>query len=215
MNTIPVDHYNEVKTTIGPDVSLLVVSKTRSEEEIMAYYALGQRCFGENHAQEILAKKDLPADIEWHFIGHLQRNKVRSIAPYVSMVESLDNLPLAKVIEKECARIGKVMPCLAEFHLAVQDENKTGLAEEDAFAFIDEIMKLPHIHLEGIMAMGPHTEDEEEIRRIFLQGKELFDRIREKYGDQIRILSMGMSDDYRIAVECGSTQVRIGSYLFY
>jgi len=181
----------------------------------MAYYALGQRCFGENHAQEILAKKDLPADIEWHFIGHLQRNKVRSIAPYVSMVESLDNLPLAKVIEKECARIDKVMPCLAEFHLAVQDENKTGLAEEDAFAFIDEIMKLPHIHLEGIMTMGPHTEDEEEIRRIFLQGKELFDRIREKYGEQIRILSMGMSDDYRIAVECGSTQVRIGSYLFY
>ena len=215
MNTIPVDHYEEVKTIIGPDVRLLVVSKTRSEEEIMAYYALGQRCFGENHAQEILAKKDLPADIEWHFIGHLQRNKVRSIAPYVSMIESLDNLPLAKVIEKECARIGKVMPCLAEFHLALQDENKTGLAQEDAFAFIDEVMQLPHIHLEGIMAMGPHTEDEEEIRRIFLQGKALFDRIRERYGDQIRILSMGMSDDFRIAAECGSTQVRIGSYLFY
>lgn len=215
MTLIPIEHYEQVKRTAGSTAELLVVSKTRSKEEIMAYYELGQRAFGENHAQEILAKKDLPSDIQWHFIGHLQRNKVKSIAPYVSMVESLDNLALARVIDKECAKIGRIMPCLAEFHLAVQDENKTGLAEEDALTFIEEVMKLPNIRLEGMMAMGPHTDDREEIRRVFTHGRELFERLRDTFGEQFHILSMGMSDDYDIAVECGSTEIRVGSYLFY
>ncbi len=215
MNMIPADHYEHVKEVIQGKADLLVVSKMRSKEEILAYYALGQRDFGENHAQELLAKKDLPDDIRWHFIGHLQRNKVRSIAPYTAMIESLDNLELAKVINKECAKINKVMPCLAEFHLAVQDENKTGIAEDDAFAFLDEVMKMPNIRIVGMMAMGPHTDDEEEIRRVFLRGRDLFEKMQERYGEQIAVLSMGMSDDYPIAVECGSTQVRVGSYLFY
>ena len=208
------EHYKEVLERLDGRARLCAVSKMHTEEEIRAAYDNGQRIFGENKANELCRKAEaLPKDIEWHFIGHLQRNKVRQILPYVSCIQSLDSLRLAMVIEKEAARIDKEISCLLEFHLALSDFNKTGLPEEMAGKML-KACNLPHINIEGIMAMGPHTEDEEEIRRVFERGHALFERLQ-KEDEKIRILSMGMSDDYPIAVSCGANLVRIGSYLFH
>lgn len=207
------EHYEKVKETIQ-DAQLCVVSKKRSEEEILSYYEEGERIFGENHALEFVEKaKDLPKDIKWQFIGHLQRNKVKMILPYVDRIQSLDNTELAKVIEKEAAKLNKKQKVLVEFHLAEEDTNKTGLPAEEADAFFEEVMQYEHLAIEGIMVMGPHTDDEEKIRQVFEEAHALFMRLKEKY-PQLHILSMGMSDDYPIAVQCGSTMVRVGTYLF-
>ena len=195
---------------------LCVVTKRRTDEEVMSYYEEGERIFAENRAQDLIRRASaLPDDISWQFIGHLQKNKVRSILPVVSCIQSLDSIALAEIIEKEAARINKTVDVLAEFHLASEDENKTGLNPDEAFAFFDEVMKLEHLNLSGIMAMGPHTDDEQLVRDVFLQGKKLFDALQERYGkDRITTLSMGMSSDYKTALTCGSTMVRIGTYLF-
>jgi hypothetical protein len=183
-------------------------------EDILAAYELGQRIFGENHAAELCEKaKNLPQDIQWHFIGHLQRNKVKAILPYVSCIQSLDSMRLAEVIEKEAAKQDRIVSCLLEFHLALSDTNKTGLLEGDAMEMLEKCRELKHIKIDGIMTMGPHTEAEDEIRRVFERGHDLFLRLQEK-DPNIRILSMGMSDDYMTALDCGSNMVRIGSYLF-
>ena len=206
-------HYEEVKTRLKGKAALLAVSKQHTAEEIQTAYDMGQRMFGENKANELCRKAEvLPKDIEWHFIGHLQRNKVRQILPVVSCIQSLDSVRLAQEIEKEAARIDRTVSCLLEFHLALCDENKTGLPEEDALAIL-KACRLPHIRIEGIMAMGPHTEDEAEIRRVFERGYALFRRLQ-KEDENIRILSMGMSGDYQIAVSCGANLVRLGSCLF-
>ena len=211
---INIEHYKQVKQDLPAHTELCVVSKRRSREDILAYYDLGERLFAENKAQELLTKADLKDDIRWSFIGHLQRNKVRQILPYVSLIQSLDSLELAQVIEKECTRINKTVDVLAEFHLAVNDTNKTGLDEADALSFVQACRQFPHLRLTGMMAMGPHTDDEEEIRRVFTHGQELFEALQKECGDTFTTLSMGMSHDYRIACACGSTMVRIGSYLF-
>ncbi len=209
------EHYEQVKASLHGAV-LCVVTKRRTDEEVMSYYEEGERIFAENRAQDLIRRASaLPDDISWQFIGHLQKNKVRSILPVVSCIQSLDSIALAEIIEKEAARINKTVDVLAEFHLASEDENKTGLNPDDAFAFFDEVMKLEHLNLCGIMAMGPHTDDEQRVRDVFLQGKKLFDALQERYGkDRITTLSMGMSSDYKTALSCGSTMVRIGTYLF-
>ncbi len=208
------EHYLRVKEQLNGRAELCAVSKKHTCEEIQAAYDLGQRVFGENHAAELCTKaQQLPQDISWHFIGHLQRNKVKAVLPYVSCIQSLDSLRLAQVIEKEAAKIGKTVPCLLEFHLASEDTNKTGLLEEEAEPMLEECRKLEHLRIDGIMTMGPHTEDEAEIRRVFEQARGLYERLREKE-EGIHILSMGMSDDYQTALACGSNMVRIGSYLF-
>ena len=210
------ENLKEVTAKLPEGVRLVAVSKFHPVEELAQAYEAGQRLFGENRAQELIAKAPLlPKDIRWHFIGHLQKNKVRSILPVVSCIQSLDSIALAEIIEKEAARINKTVDVLAEFHLASEDENKTGLNPDEAFAFFDEVMKLEHLNLCGIMAMGPHTDDEQRVRDVFLQGKKLFDALQERYGkDRITTLSMGMSSDYKTALSCGSTMVRIGTYLF-
>ena len=182
----------------------------------MSYYETGERIFGENHAKELVEKaKQLPEDIQWQFIGHLQRNKVKDILPYVTLIQSLDNMALAQVIEKEASKIDKQIDVLVEFHLAQDDLNKTGLAKEEAIPFITNCLACKHIHIKGIMVMGPHTEDEEKIASVFAEANQLFHQIREAFPEEdIRILSMGMSDDYPIALANGSTMVRIGTYLF-
>jgi len=208
-------HYQCVKEAAGSSAQLCVVTKKRSRQQIMEYYDCGERLFGENHAQELLDKVDLAPDIRWQFIGHLQRNKVRQIVPYVDCIQSLDSLALAAVIDRECGRIGKVMKCLAEFHLAAEDTNKTGLAAEEALPFFRECGKLAHIDVCGIMVMGPHTENEAEIARVFTQAHDLYLQLQDAFGpDKVRILSMGMSADYRIALRCGSNMIRVGTYLF-
>ncbi|MBQ7994280.1 MAG: YggS family pyridoxal phosphate-dependent enzyme [Solobacterium sp.] len=210
------DHYETVKQTIQNKAVLCTVTKRRSLEEIMEFYNAGERVFGENRAQDLVSRAAaLPKDIEWQFIGHLQRNKVKEILPIVSRIQSLDNLALANVIEKEAAKAGLTVSVLAEFHLAEEDTNKTGLSADEAFSFVKEVMKLEHIRLEGMMVMGPHTDDEERIREVFTEAHDLFVSLRKEFGEEtFHVLSMGMSDDYRIAVECGSTMVRIGTYLF-
>ena len=181
----------------------------------MSYYHEGERIFAENRAQDLCARASrMPDDIRWQFIGHLQRNKVRSVLPYVSCIQSLDSLRLAQTIEEEAARIRKTVDVLAEFHLASEDSRKTGLDAAEASAFFAEVSQLAHLHLKGIMVMGPHTDDRDRIRTVFLQGKELFDSLREEYGGDIGVLSMGMSADWDIALSCGSTMVRVGTYLF-
>ncbi len=209
------EHYENVKKTIG-NAELCVVTKKRSEEEILSYYRAGERVFGENHAGELTAKaENLPQDIQWQFIGHLQTNKVRQIFPYVSRIQSLDSLKLAETIEKECVRNNRNMNCLTEFHLAEEDTNKSGIPIEEADSFLHACLQYPHLKIEGIMVMGPHTDDSERIKFVFMKAKKLYHSLKDAFPQMpIHILSMGMSADYQIAVECGSNMVRVGTYLF-
>ena len=208
--------YTEVKAALGDSASLCIVTKHRTPEQILSYYDAGERVFGENRITELKEKYEiLPKDIEWHFIGHLQKNKVRDTVRRVSCIQSLDSLPLAECIEKECAKQQKTMRVFAEFHMADEDENKTGLSPADAFAFFDACRKYEHLDLCGIMVMGPHTDDEDRIREVFAKAHALFTELQKRYGsDTVTTLSMGMSDDYKIALSCGSTMVRLGTCLF-
>lgn len=203
--------YKEIKKDLK-NIDLCIVTKNRSKEEIMHYYNLNERIFGENRAQELLTKVDLPNDIKWHFIGRLQTNKVRSILPYVDCIQSVDSLRLAKFINKEAKRIDKVVNVLIQFNLS-QEETKTGLSYEDAFDFFKQCEELTNINIKGIMLMGPNVDDKEEIKKVFKQGRELFDSLKLKYSN-LDTLSMGMSDDYKLAIEENTTMVRIGSILF-
>lgn len=209
-------HYKQIKE-YAKNIDLCVVSKKRSIQEIQSYYDIGERIFGENRADEFLIKtKQLPTDISWQFIGHLQRNKVKEILPYVSCIQSLDNIPLARVIEKEAAKISKKINVLVELHMAMEDTNKSGLNPDEVDDFINTIMQeCPHIQIQGIMAMGPHTDSTERIHEVFQQVNQIYQRLQNKFGKQMfHTLSMGMSHDYQIAIEHGSTMLRIGTYLF-
>ena len=206
-------HYKEVKKTLGNKVRLCVVSKNRTKEEIMSYYDAGERIFGENRAKELLNKIDLPHDIAWHFIGHLQRNKVRAILPYVSCIESLDTTALADTIEKEAERIDKEIDVLCEFRMASEDTEKSGHDPRDAEHFVSYCLEKKHLNVKGIMVMGPHTDDQARITEVFRQARTLLDRLQHSHPG-LTELSMGMSHDYKQAVQCGSTMVRIGTYLF-
>ena len=194
---------------------LLIVSKHRSIAQIQAYYDRGARDFGENRAQELLQKApQLPSDIRWNFIGHLQRNKVRAVLPYLHRVCSLDSLELAAVLDKEAARLSRTIGVLSEFNLA-QETTKTGLAAAQADAFFEALSQFEHLIPEGIMVMGPHVEDEAAIAAVFRQARAFFDRLKTNYGGpQFTICSMGMSHDYPIALREGSTQLRLGTILF-
>lgn len=206
-------HYEIVKQNIG-NAELCIVSKHRTVGQAMAFYDLGERIFAENRAQELIEKAlQMPADIRWQYIGHLQRNKVRAVLPYISCVQSLDSLQLAETIERECIRIGKTVDALLEVHLALQDTNKTGMTADEAYELLQNAERFPHIQMKGLMVMGPHTDDEDAVRAVFLKANELFKDMQKQY-PPFQTLSMGMSSDYKIAVECGSTMVRIGTYLF-
>ncbi|MBP3891807.1 MAG: YggS family pyridoxal phosphate-dependent enzyme [Solobacterium sp.] len=204
--------YQAIKEALPKGVTLCIVSKHHTTKDILDYYALGERIFAENRLQELQEKYPLKEDIQWHFIGHVQKNKVRQIVPMVSMIQSVDSIALVDCIQKECVRIQKKMPILAEFHLALDDTHKTGLLEEEADAFFTHCQSLDHILLEGIMVMGPHTTDINEIHQVFQKAQDLFETLKKKY--PITTLSMGMSDDYPIALAHGSTMVRIGSALY-
>ena len=210
------DHYRNVLQALDGKASLLIVSKYHSVPEIMEYYNLGIRHFGENRMQELLEKKEkLPQDIRWHFLGHLQKDKVKKVVPIVAMIQSLDSFELADKIEQVSAKIGKIMPCLIELHLADDGGKKTGLAKEELLPLMEHCQNLPHLDIQGIMVMGPNVEDEQAIRRTFQEGYSLFQMLQSRYGEEkIRVYSAGMSSDFLIALEEGSTQIRIGSYLF-
>lgn len=197
-------------------VRLIAVSKTKSEELIREAYDAGQRDFGENYVQEILKKAPvLPADIKWHMIGHLQRNKVRQIIDKVYMIHSVDSLKLAQEISKEAEKKGIIMPVLIEVNVG-GEESKSGIALEDAVSLAEEAGKLPGIELRGLMCVPPVCEDPSDSIPYFTKLKEIFVDIKGKKSDNSGVceLSMGMSHDYPEAIRCGATMVRIGTRIF-
>ena len=201
------------------DVTLVAVSKTHPPERIMEIYRQGQRIFGENRAQEMLEKHAaLPADIEWHLIGHLQTNKVKYIAPFVRMIHSADSLKLLQEIDKQALKCGRVIDCLLQFHIAAED-TKYGFGKQEAFDMLagPDFSRLKNIRICGIMGMATFTDDESQVRREFRALKTIFDELKSRFfsvAPHFREISMGMSGDWRLAVEEGSTMVRIGSLIF-
>lgn len=209
----------EVKSNIPEGVTLVAVSKFHPNEYIEAAYAEGQREFGESHEQELSKKYDtLPKDIQWHFIGHLQTNKVKYIAPYISMVDAVDSLKLLKEINKQAAKHDRVIDVLLELHIA-QEATKYGLTIDACRQLLDdgEWRNLNNVRICGLMMMASNTDDENQIRSEFIQAADFFDEVKAKYfADSVAFCqrSCGMSHDYKIAVECRSTMVRVGTTIF-
>ena len=209
----------EVKSNIPEGVTLVAVSKFHPNEYIEAAYAEGQRVFGESHEQELSKKYDtLPKDIQWHFIGHLQTNKVKYIAPYISMVDAVDSLKLLKEINKQAAKHDRVIDVLLELHIA-QEATKYGLTIDACRQLLDdgEWRNLNNVRICGLMMMASNTDDENQIRSEFMQAADFFDEVKAKYfADSAAFCqrSWGMSHDYKIAVECRSTMVRVGTTTF-
>lgn len=202
------DTYRRILSELGENVELVAVSKTKTAEDILALYAEGQRDFGENYVQELAEKRGgLPADIRWHFIGHLQSNKVKQIAPFVHLIQGVDSLRLLKEIERQAARTGRVIDILLQVHIA-KEETKFGFGAEE----LEEVFGIEWrgVRIRGLMGMTSNTDDASVVRSEFRGLKGLFDRWFPRGG----VLSMGMSGDYKIAIEEGSTMVRIGSLLF-
>ncbi len=212
-------HLKSVLKSLPPDVKLVAISKYHPQEFIEAAYAEGQRIFGESHEQELKQKQAiLPKDIEWHFIGHLQTNKVKYIAPYISMIEAVDSLKLLKEINRQAAKCGRVIKVLLELHIA-EESTKYGLTLEACRQLLaeGEWRSLEHVRIVGLMMMASNVDDEQQIRREFTTAADFFDEVKATYfadDDAFCERSWGMSDDYPIAVECRSTMVRIGTMIF-
>jgi hypothetical protein len=200
-------------------VTLVAVSKTKPVEKIMELYNAGQRIFGENRVQELVEKyESLPKDIEWHLIGHLQKNKVKYIAPFVSMIHSVDSLDLLKTIDKEAAKNDRIIPILLQLKIA-NEETKFGLSLMEYEEILNQISnsEFTNIELRGLMGMASFVEDESQIADEFLYLKDQYDMLLENENipfTNVNTLSMGMSGDYKIAIQAGSNMVRIGSLLF-
>jgi PLP dependent protein len=197
---------------------LVAVSKLKSPQDILAMYELGQRDFGENYVQELTEKQaQLPPDIRWHFIGHLQSNKIKQIIPFVHLIHGVDSLKLLKEINKQAAKINRIVYCLLQVHIA-QEETKYGFDQSELKAALNdpELASLPNIQITGLMGMASFSEDMNKVRAEFRQLKALFDNCSNQSGLNWRLttLSMGMSADYAIALEEGSNLVRVGSLLF-
>lgn len=214
-----VENIEKIKSSLPEGVKLVAVSKTKPNEMILDAYNSGHRIFGENKAQELIRKQEeLPGDIEWHFIGHLQSNKAKYIAPFVSMVHGIDSYKILKTINKEARKNDRVIPCLLQFHIA-EEQSKFGLTEEDAREIMESeaYKNMKNISIVGVMGMATFTDDTEKVRKEFRKLKSIFGNLKEKYfADQpgFKEISMGMSDDYQLAVEEGSTIVRVGSKIF-
>ena len=198
------------------EVTLIAVSKTKPVEMLKEAYDAGARVFGENKVQEIVDKYDqMPSDVKWHMIGHLQRNKVKYIVDKVAMIHSVDSLRLAETIEKEAAKKAVIVPILIEVNVA-QEESKFGLMPEEVPEFVEKIAGFPHIRVKGLMTIAPFVENPEENRPIFAHLRKLSVDIAKKNIDNITmsILSMGMTNDYQVAIEEGATMVRVGTGIF-
>lgn len=200
-------------------VRLVAVSKFHPVEAIQEAYQTGQRIFGESKVQELEMKRtQLPEDIEWHFIGHLQTNKVKYIVPYVQMIHAVDSFKLLNEIEKQAAKVNRIIPCLLEIHIASED-SKYGFSKDDCRQMLEEgdWKRLKHVQLCGVMGMASLTDDEMQIRHEFDGLHSFFDEIKQRYFAQCPYfgeISMGMSHDYPLAIEAGSTLIRVGSKIF-
>jgi len=212
------DSIRLIESELQDKAKLIAVTKTKPVELLREAYDAGCRRFGENKVQEMVDKyPQLPADVEWHLIGHLQSNKVKYMAPFVAMIHSVDSLKLLREINKQAAKYDRVIDCLLQIHIA-DEETKFGLSAEEAEALLNapELDDLPNIRLAGLMGLATNTEDELQVRREFQGLKSLYDRLStiQRPMLQFQELSMGMSGDYRMAVEEGSTMVRVGSAIF-
>lgn len=213
------ENLEELRRRLSGEVTLVAVSKTKSVEDIREAYEAGQRIFGENRAQELAEKAEaLPKDIQWHMIGHLQRNKVKYIIPHVSMVHAVDSLRLMAAIDKEAKKIDRTVPILLQFHIA-EEESKYGLSLDEAHELLesDRFASFQNVEVAGVMGMATFTEDHERVRREFRVLKRIFATLKQEFfssQDAFKEISMGMSGDYPIAIEEGSTMVRVGSSIF-
>lgn len=201
------------------NVTLIAVSKTKPVEEIQEAYNAGQRLFGENMVQELVEKYEhLPQDIQWHLIGHLQSNKVKYIAPFIAMIQSVDSLKLLQEIDKHAEKNNRVIDCLLQVHIA-DEETKFGLGFDEVIELLrsEEFAGLKHIRIRGLMGIATNTENPKQVKEEFYELKTFFDGIRQSYfrkENAFDTLSMGMSSDYKIAIEQGSNMVRLGSTIF-
>ena len=213
------ENLNKIKSTLPAGVRLVAVSKTKPESDIMEAYNAGHRIFGENHAQEMKQKHaDLPADIEWHFIGHLQTNKIKYIIDYVKLIHSIDSANLLQAVNKEAAKHNVVVDCLLQFHIATE-ETKFGMNLDEARQLLesDEFKAMKNVRICGVMGIGSLTEDKDQTNREFANLKQIFDTLKADYfsaNEEFNELSMGMSGDYQLAIAHGSTMVRVGSSIF-
>ena len=208
-----------IKNSIPSNVTLVAVSKTKPNELIEEAYSSGHRIFGENKAQELKNKAEvLPKDIEWHFIGHLQSNKVKYIAPYASLIHSIDSLKLLTEVNKQALKNKRIIDCLLQFHIATE-ESKFGLSLEEVYKILtsNEFSSLKNIRIVGVMGMASFINSEEQVRNEFTSLKHIFIQLKNSFfiqSENFKTISMGMSGDYKLAIEEGSTMVRVGSAIF-
>ena len=219
MNVDVAKNLQQVVGNLPEGVSLVAISKFHPKEYLEAAYAVGQRIFGESHEQELSKKvAELPNDIEWHFIGHLQTNKVKYIAPYISMIDAVDSFKLLKEINKQAAKHDRVINVLLELHIA-KEETKYGFTPDACREMLKEGQwrELNHVHISGLMMMASNVDDESQIRMEMMEAANFFDEVKRDYfadDDRFCERSWGMSHDYQIAVECRSTMVRVGTAIF-
>ena len=212
------DNLLQIKSSLPEHVTLVAVSKTKPISDLMEAYNAGQRIFGENKIQEMTEKwEQMPKDIQWHMIGHIQTNKVKFMAPYVSLIHGVDSLKLLEEINKQALKNNRIINCLLQIHIA-EEETKFGLNEDELKDLLasESFINLKNIKIVGLMGMATFTEYQNQIKKEFEQLKSIFDTKKSLsiVNSQLSILSMGMSGDYKLAIECGSTMVRIGSSIF-
>lgn len=209
----------DVLTKLTPDVRLVAVSKFHPKEAILEAYEVGQRVFGESKVQELQEKYEaLPKDIEWHFIGHLQTNKVKYIVPYISLIHAVDSYKLLAEINKQAAKVNRIIPCLLEIHIA-QEDSKFGFSMDTCREMLQQgdWKDLKNISVAGVMGMATNTNDEQQVLREFESLRLFFEELKSTFfaeNDNFKEISMGMSHDYQLAIKSGSTLVRVGSYIF-
>lgn len=217
MTSLVAEHLDNVRRSLPEGVTLVAVSKFHPVDVLLEAYRAGQRLFGESRVQELEEKRvQLPDDIRWHFIGHLQTNKVRYIVPYISLIHSVDSEKLLAEIERQAARVPRVVDCLLEVHVA-SEETKYGFSPDECLAFLSDFRSeaYPHVSIRGLMGMASNTDDEARVTADFATLKRVFDEVRSRFQwPHFDILSMGMSHDYNIAVREGSTMVRVGTTIF-
>ena len=209
------ENIKKYRSELPENVKLVAISKTKPNEDLMEAYEAGQRIFGENKIQEMTDKwEELPKDIEWHMVGHVQRNKVKYMAPYVNLIHAVDSLKLLKEINKRAKQNERSIDCLLQIKIAEED-SKFGISRQEAREILESeaYAKMKHVNIIGLMGMATFTEDEKQVREEFNRLKSAFDDFNKDF-PELKEISMGMSGDYKIAVDCGSTMVRIGSSIF-
>ena len=212
------DNLLKIKSSLPEHVTLVAVSKTKPVSDLMEAYNAGQRVFGENKIQEMTEKwEQMPKDIQWHMIGHIQTNKVKFMAPYVSLIHGVDSLKLLEEINKQALKNNRIIECLLQIHIA-EEETKFGLNEDELENILasETFINLKNIKIVGLMGMATFTENQNQIKKEFEHLKSIFDTKKSLsiFNFELSILSMGMSGDYQLAIECGSTMIRIGSSIF-